>query len=74
MADPSPYDAPTTASAEQVELPAPPPPAEEGLNLPLLLVLLVILVLVSVSNVWLRRRAERETRDEVEEGAPAADQ
>ncbi len=35
----------------------------EGLNVGLLALLLTIAVLVASSNVWLRRRAEREKRE-----------
>ena len=44
----------------------------EGFNVGLLALLLVIAVLVAISNVWLRRRAEREAREAAEaEKAPA---
>jgi hypothetical protein len=62
MADPG--DAPTQTASEQAAAPPDYPAGEAdpagGVNLPLLLVLLGILLLVSLSNVWLRRRAERE--------------
>jgi hypothetical protein len=35
----------------------------EGLNVGLLALLVAIAVLVAISNVWLRRRAEREGRE-----------
>jgi hypothetical protein len=35
----------------------------EGLNVGLLALLLTIAVLVAISNMWLRRRAEREKRE-----------
>ena len=37
--------------------------AQNGVNLPLLGVLVVILGLVIVSNIWLRRRADRENAE-----------
>jgi hypothetical protein len=55
------------------EAPATPPTyaggedAQGGVNLPLLGVLLVILALVIASNVWLRRRAERENAERGED-------
>jgi hypothetical protein len=62
MADPG-YP-PTQSATEQAAAPPDLPEAAGeptgGVNLPLLGVLLLILVLVSLSNVWLRRRAERE--------------
>jgi hypothetical protein len=61
MDDPSPSE--PQATTAEIATPAAYPsdaPAEQGVNLPLLGVLLGILLLVIASNVWLRRRAERE--------------
>jgi hypothetical protein len=68
MADPG--NPPTQAATEQPTAATDYPAggeSQQGVNMPLLLVLLLILVLVSISNVWLRRRAEREG-DEPAEG------
>ncbi len=51
------------AAEQRVEEALSPPRGEEpaGLNVGLLVFLLAILGLVAASNVWLRRRAERES-------------
>ena len=51
------------AAEQRVEEALAPPQGEEpaGLNVGLLAFLLAILGLVAASNVWLRRRAERES-------------
>ncbi len=43
--------------------------AQNGINLPLLGVLLLILLLVCASNIWLRRRAEREGSESDDESS-----
>jgi len=63
---------PESETQETIETPATEPEASYGaqgdgvsLNLPLLLLFAIILAGVAASNLWLRRRAERQREEDV---------